>query len=157
VVYVSWQYGFWPGIVCLLITTVAYNYLFIPPRYTFFVANLGTMMTLALFFFCGVACAALGESHRTAQRRANAALSSAMSRQAELESEVVRRRVVEAALRQRETDLVAAQRETAEALARLNAFLDNAPVGIAFFDPELRYVRINSYLAAANGKPVAEH
>ena len=105
-----------------------------------------------------MACAALGESQRTAQRRARVALAAAaVARREELESEVVRRRAVEAALRQREGELVAAQRETAEALARLNAFLDNAPLGIAFFDPELRFVRINPYLAAVSGKPVEEH
>ncbi len=157
VVYVSWQHGFGPGVLCLAVGLVGYSFFFLPPTGSIFVFKLGPQLAVALFFFCGVACAALGESQRVAQRGAKAALRSAVSRQMELESEVVRRRVVEAALRQRETELVAAQRETAQALARLDAFLDNAPVGIAFFDPQLRYVRINPYLANVNGKPVAEH
>jgi PAS domain S-box-containing protein len=157
VVYVSWQYGFGPGVACLAVAAAGYAYFFVPPQGTFFSTSLGAQLALGLFFFCGVACAALGESQRVSQRRARAALSSAVARQSELESEVVRRRVVEAALRQREADLVEAQRATAEALARLDAFLDHAPVGIAFFDPQLRYVRINPYLAAVNGKSVAEH
>src|SRR5579883_516748 len=157
VVYVSWQHGFGPGILCLVISTCGYAFFFISPKYSLFTTDFGTQFVIALFFFCGVACAALGEAQQTAQRRAKSALASAVARQEELESEIVRRRVVEAALRQRETELVAAQRETAEALARLNAFLDNAPVGIAFFDPELRCVRINPFLAAANGRSVAEH
>ena len=157
VMYVSWQCGFGPGILCLIIAAAGYAYFFVRPTESWFITNLGTNLAVALFFFCGVACAALGEAQRTAQRDAKAALTSAVARQEELESEVIRRRVVEAALRQRESELVAARRETAEALARLNAFLDNAPVGIAFFDPELRCVRINPCLAAANGKSVAEH
>jgi PAS domain S-box-containing protein len=157
VVYVSWQCGFRPGVVCLLVALGGYTYFFIPPRYSFGIEGLGSELSVALFFFCGVACAALGESQRTAQRRARTALATAVARREELESEIVRRRVVEAALRQREADIVAAQRETAEALARLNAFLDNAPLGIAFFDRELRFVRVNTYAAAANGRSVEEH
>ncbi|MBN9121159.1 MAG: PAS domain-containing protein, partial [Planctomycetes bacterium] len=157
VVYVSWQHGFGPGVLCLCVGTTGYAFFFIPPRYSSVVAGFGNQLALALFFFCGVACAALGEAQRAAQRRARVALSAVVARGEELESEIVRRRVVEAALRQRETDLVAAQRETAGALARLNAFLDNAPLGIAFFDPDLRYVRVNAYLAAANGKSVEAH
>jgi PAS domain S-box-containing protein len=157
VVYTSWQHGFAPGVACLSVALVGYVFFFVPPRYSGLVVGFGNQLAVALFFFCGVACAALGEAQRTAQRRARAALVTALGRREELESEVVRRRVVEAALRQREAELIAAQRETAEALARLNAFLDNAPLGIAFFDSELRYVRINTHLAAANGKPVEAH
>lgn len=157
VVYISWQHGFGPGILCLVVSTCGYTFFFVSPDHSLFNIDFGTQFVIALFFFCGVACAALGEAQQTAQRRAKSALASAVARQEELESEIVRRRVVEAALRQREAELVAAQRETAEALARLNAFLDNAPVGIAFFDPELCCVRINSFLAAASGKSVAEH
>ncbi len=157
VVYVSWQHGFRPALVTLIISVVGYMYFFLAPRGTLFITGLGNQLASALFFFCGVACAALGESQRVAQRRARAALASALNRQEELESEVVRRRVVEAALRQNESELTAARNQAAEALARLDAFFDNAPVGIVFFDPELRYEKVNTYLAAANGKPVSEH
>ncbi len=60
-------------------------------------------------------------------------------------------------MRQREADLAAAQRETAEALARLNSFLDNAGEELRSSTPSCVTMRINSYLAAVNGKPVAEH
>lgn len=39
----------------------------------------------------------------------------------------------------------------------LAALLDAAPVGFAFFDPELRYVHVNSALARANGLPADDH
>lgn len=157
VVYVSWQYGFRPAVLTLLVSFLGYTYFFVPPRHSFLVTELGTQLALALFFFCGVACAALGEAHRVSQRRAKAALAVALGRQEELESEVTRRRVVEAALRQRETELVAARTRADEALARLDAFIDNAPVGIVFFDREMRYERINSFLAAANGRAAGDH
>lgn len=43
------------------------------------------------------------------------------------------------------------------ALAKLEALLAASPVGIAFFDRELRYVRINDALATINGRPADEH
>jgi signal transduction histidine kinase len=54
----------------------------------------------------------------------------------------------------------AEQRARAEAhlhLARLNLLMDMAPVGLAFWDTALRYVRINTRLADINGPPVAAH
>jgi PAS domain S-box-containing protein len=54
----------------------------------------------------------------------------------------------------------AEQRARAEAhlhLARLNLLMDTAPVGLAFWDTELRYVRLNERLAEMNGRPVAGH
>ncbi len=150
VVYVSWQYGFGPGIACLIVGVGGYTYLFVKPRNSFVVEGLGAQLAIALFFFCGVACAALGESQRAATRRARRAVATAELRQEELEAEVAHRKAIEG-------KLVAAQRETVENLARLNAFLDHAPLGIAFFDSDLRYVKVNPYLAQTNGMPVADH
>jgi PAS domain S-box-containing protein len=50
----------------------------------------------------------------------------------------------------------AAQRQ-AEALALLDAVLSSAPVGIGFWDRDLRYVRVNDALAEINGLPADEH
>ena len=69
VVYVSWQCGFGPGIVCLVVSLVGYVYFFSPPHGEFYITGLGHQLSIALFFFCGVACAALGESQRTAHGR----------------------------------------------------------------------------------------
>jgi len=44
-----------------------------------------------------------------------------------------------------------------ETLALLDTVLQTAPVGFAFLDRELRYVRINQALAAMNGRSVEEH
>ena len=47
--------------------------------------------------------------------------------------------------------------ELATTTEELNALINNAPVGIAYLDRELRYVRINERLASLNGIPAAEH
>src|SRR5205085_4586319 len=38
-----------------------------------------------------------------------------------------------------------------QALLLLDTFLSTAPIGLAFLDKNLRFVRINKYLAEANG------
>jgi PAS domain S-box-containing protein len=50
---------------------------------------------------------------------------------------------------------LAGERELA--LAELESLLAASPIGIAFVDPELRYVRINDALATLNGRPASEH
>ena len=44
-----------------------------------------------------------------------------------------------------------------DALALLDSMLANAPIGFAFFDRKLRFVRVNQFLAALNGVPVSRH
>lgn len=46
---------------------------------------------------------------------------------------------------------------SARLLALLDTLFADAPVGLAFFDLELRYVRVNERLAEINGVPVADH
>lgn len=41
--------------------------------------------------------------------------------------------------------------------ALLDTLLRSAPVGLAFVDPDLRNIRVNDFLAAVNGVPVADH
>ncbi len=57
--------------------------------------------------------------------------------------------------------LLDAEREAREAEARSRALLDavveNAPVGIAFVDPQLRFRRVNRLLADMNGLLVEDH
>ena len=53
------------------------------------------------------------------------------------------RKQVELALRQSQTTL--------------NAFIASSPIGIAFFDRDLRYVHANDALAAIDGVPLSEH
>ena len=52
--------------------------------------------------------------------------------------------------------LHASEHAAREAQARLETFVDHAPVGLAFFDADLRYTHVNETLAAMNGHPVGE-
>src|SRR3954471_1315140 len=47
--------------------------------------------------------------------------------------------------------------EAERSLALLDTLFATAPVGLAFFDHELRYTRINDALAEINGRPVDDH
>jgi PAS domain S-box-containing protein len=52
-------------------------------------------------------------------------------------------------------EVLAAQRE--RVLGKLESLLAASPVGIAFLDSDLRYLRINEAMAALDGRPVAGH
>src|SRR5262245_30659706 len=71
--------------------------------------------------------------------------------------ELAARRKAETGLRQTAATLAGSQRQTADTLALLDTFLAHAPIGMAFLDPELKYVRVNELLAAGNGRPAAQH
>ena len=51
----------------------------------------------------------------------------------------------------------AALRSAGDASALRAALMDVTPVGFAFFDRDLRYVHVNTALAAMNGLPAARH
>jgi len=55
------------------------------------------------------------------------------------------------------TELRALERDRDEALALLDALFDAAPIGLGFWDRELRYRRVNAALAEMNGIPEREH
>ncbi|HUY82916.1 MAG TPA: ATP-binding protein [Acidobacteriaceae bacterium] len=44
-----------------------------------------------------------------------------------------------------------------DTLALLDSMLANAPIGFAFFDRRLRFVRVNQFMAGMNNLPVARH
>ncbi|HEX5501919.1 MAG TPA: ATP-binding protein, partial [Thermomicrobiales bacterium] len=54
-------------------------------------------------------------------------------------------------------DLQEAERRKDESLALLDTLFATAPVGLGFWDRDLRYVRINDALAAINGPPATAH
>ncbi|WP_170937355.1 MULTISPECIES: CheR family methyltransferase [Rhodomicrobium] len=53
--------------------------------------------------------------------------------------------------------LARAEAEAAARLAELESIYAAAPVGLALFDTEFRYTRVNEALAEINGRPAAEH
>jgi PAS domain S-box-containing protein len=50
-----------------------------------------------------------------------------------------------------------ARTEAETAKAQLEAMLDNVPVGLAFFDRDLRYVRVNAEIAKLNARSKEDH
>ncbi len=44
-----------------------------------------------------------------------------------------------------------------DTLALLDSMLENAPIGFAFFDRKLRYVRVNQFMAEMNQVPIGRH
>jgi signal transduction histidine kinase len=56
-----------------------------------------------------------------------------------------------------EAEARAAARRANDERALLDTLISTAPVGVAFLDRELRYIRINERLAQLNGLPVAAH
>lgn len=64
--------------------------------------------------------------------------------------DITRRRANEEALER-------ANQEKTELLAQLNALLENAPVGFAFFDRDHRCLRVNAPMAELTGLPARDH
>jgi PAS domain S-box-containing protein len=63
-----------------------------------------------------------------------------------------------ASLRKQVTQLKTDQaRLEAQIASQVDRTFNDAPVGLCYFDFELRYVRINEYLAAINGLTVEQH
>jgi PAS domain S-box-containing protein len=60
-------------------------------------------------------------------------------------------------LKRAEQELLAAKRQSDEALALLDTLQSAAPIGFAFVDLSFRYVRVNDALAAINGIPAGDH
>jgi PAS domain S-box-containing protein len=61
------------------------------------------------------------------------------------------------AFKQAVEERIALDVELAAERALLNSLLDNAPVGFAFFDRDLRFLRLNPALAAISGIAIADH
>ena len=55
------------------------------------------------------------------------------------------------------SDLKRVEAALRESEQRLNAFFDNAPIGLAMYDTDLRYTKINSHLAWKQGMSVGAH
>jgi PAS domain S-box-containing protein len=60
-------------------------------------------------------------------------------------------------LKRTEQELLAAKRQSDEALALLDTLQSAAPIGFAFLDLSFRYVRVNDAFAATNGMPARDH
>jgi PAS domain S-box-containing protein len=136
VVFVAWYGGFFPALVTLSLSTLATIYFFLQDRHSLIVEGASSQIGTGLFVFGGVGAAMLGEAQRRARRRIEAAYF---------------------ALQSANLATMQAKQLSEESLGQLDAFVQNAPYGIAFFDLELRFIRVNRTFAEANGFPIKEH
>jgi len=66
----GWRGGFRPGLVAMLIGAVVSNYFFVPPRWSFQLADPDQQVSLGLFLFIGMGMALLAGSMHSARRKA---------------------------------------------------------------------------------------
>jgi PAS domain S-box-containing protein len=93
----------------------------------------------------------------TARGRAIGALSWAVDAPRTLGQEDVALAQILAARCALHTDNARLLEELGDAFGLLDVIFERAPVGLAVFDRELRYQRVNDHLAEINGRPVDDH
>ena len=75
VLYVSSRLGLWPGLATCALSALAFNFFFLPPRYTFVISSSGDWLTLALYAVTAVVTSGLAARARDeaakAERRAH--------------------------------------------------------------------------------------
>jgi PAS domain S-box-containing protein len=142
VVFVSWQAGFGPAIVTLFVCLFGMLFFFMPPKYSFIVEGFSNQIATALFFFCGVCCAGLGQAQWIARRGIKAALSIALERKAELEIEVIRRKEAEDGTRESE--------------ARFRSMADSVPALIWLSDLSQKRTYFNKTWLAFTGRSLEQ-
>jgi PAS domain S-box-containing protein len=149
-VFAAWFGGLGPSMIALAISLVPVPYFLDPPG-SLVIEGVHARLGLGLYVGTGLAICLMGGSMRQAQLRAEASEAVARQGRARLEEEVVERRHAEDEkdrLLREQQRLRAAAEEQSALLANL---LEQAPVGITFFDSDLRVSRINSYNAALLG------
>jgi len=70
VLYVSSRLGLWPGLATCAVSALAFNFFFLPPRYTFVISSSGDWLTLALYAVTAVVTSGLAWLQSESQERA---------------------------------------------------------------------------------------
>lgn len=129
-------FGYGPGILVTLLLCLPAMYLLVP-HYSVRQTK-WTVMAVLLFFSSVVSRISEGRHLKEAAlRRSNATL--------------------DARVKERTIELERANEKLARQLAELDTLYKKLPLGVAFFDPGLRFVRLNEKLADIGGEPVANH
>ncbi|MEH2246853.1 PAS domain S-box protein [Nostoc sp.] len=135
----TWYRGLGPGLLAIVLSTLAINYFFFKPLEPQNITNLNRLVPLVVFMLTAGLISSLNESRRTAQQKAEASLKSLQESEARFD------RLTEAnqeALRQRET--------------QLHLITDTLPVLISFVDSEQRYRFNNRAYQEWFGHPAAD-
>lgn len=69
VLFVAWYGGFRPASLCILLSTLAGDYYFIPPLHSFLLPSIGDQVTTLIFVLIALGIALLGDSQRRAVYR----------------------------------------------------------------------------------------
>jgi PAS domain S-box-containing protein len=149
-VFAAWFGGLGPALAGLGISLVTVPFLLEPAAA---LLNQGPQARIGfgLYGVTGLALCLMGGSMRQAQLRAEASEAAARGKQARLEEEISEKRRAEGEndrLLREQRLLRAAAEEQSAVLASL---LEQAPIGITFFDSDLKVSRINAYNAALCG------
>lgn len=159
-IFAAWYGGVGPALVTILGGVAANGGLTATGPSTL----VGQIFGLGFFVFAGITIAFLAEAQHAAHGRARQGIFDLQGKRRQLEAEIERRREVERKLRLREQELIRqadelaeVQKQTSLSLALIDTFVMKAPVGMAFLDPGLRFVRVNQVLADYHGRPIDVH
>lgn len=73
----TWHGGVKPGVFTAVLSAIAGTYFFLPPNYSLLIEDFGTLLRLIEFLLVSTLIITLSGAHRSAQRRAEAALAEA--------------------------------------------------------------------------------
>ncbi|MEJ7810091.1 MAG: ATP-binding protein [Gemmatimonadaceae bacterium] len=160
----AWYGGRGPGILAALLSVVVAEIFLFTAEATAISDVTRDVVPLATFLLVAVGTSALTGRLRTARREADERAGALSEANARLQDQATRlaRQVDEARSLSRELELSATHltEETEgkeQALALLDTIFARAPIGLAFWDPSLRFQRVNDALAAMDRIPVDEH
>ena len=148
--------GAGPGLLALILGAMLADFFFIPPRFALGWGDGDRVLSMVLYLVTGLIIIVLAESQKLARGKAERSAREAIDKQSRLEAEIAERLRVES---ERE-GLLAEQGRlrliAEEQSATLAGLFEQAPVGIALFDVDLRYVRANSHAVALSGRTIGQ-
>lgn len=116
IAYTAWYGGLRPAIAALLLSIIACNYFFVPPRQSLRLLNSGDALATVIFFFSGLIIASLGGLAHRDRFRAEKNYREAQTERERLSVEMADRRAAERALMESEQKFRAVAESAATAI-----------------------------------------